>query len=68
LKLHPLLALGVLVFAEHTLGVWGLLVAVPMAVFFIEYVIKRNPMTLGEDNNYRALPSKPSQDSLMSSI
>jgi hypothetical protein len=25
-------------------------------------------MTLGEDNNYRALPSKPSQDSLMSSI
>ncbi|CAK9199003.1 unnamed protein product [Sphagnum troendelagicum] len=60
LKLHPLLALGVLVFAEHTLGVWGLLVAVPMAVFFIEYVIKRNPMTLGEDNNYRALPSKPS--------
>ncbi|KAJ7571779.1 hypothetical protein O6H91_01G177200 [Diphasiastrum complanatum] len=42
LKLHPLLALGVLVFAEHTLGVWGLIVAVPMAVFFVEYVIKRN--------------------------
>ncbi|EFJ11602.1 hypothetical protein SELMODRAFT_446935 [Selaginella moellendorffii] len=42
LKLHPLLALGVLVFAEHALGVWGLIAAVPMAVFFIEYVIKRN--------------------------
>ncbi|KAG6542439.1 hypothetical protein Mapa_016129 [Marchantia paleacea] len=44
LKLHPLMALAVLVFAEHALGVWGLIVAVPMAVFFIEYVIKRNPM------------------------
>jgi predicted PurR-regulated permease PerM len=60
LKLHPLLALGVLVFAEHTLGVWGLLVAVPMAVFFSEYIIKRNSMTMGEDNKYRALPSVPS--------
>jgi predicted PurR-regulated permease PerM len=59
LKLHPLLALGVLVFAEHTLGVWGLLVAVPMAVFFSEYIIKRNSMTMGEDNKYRALPSVP---------
>jgi predicted PurR-regulated permease PerM len=60
LKLHPLLALGVLVFAEHTLGVWGLLVAVPMAVFFSEYIIKRNSMTMDEDNKYRALPSVPS--------
>ncbi|CAM6106156.1 unnamed protein product [Calypogeia fissa] len=46
LKLHPLMALAVLVFAEHALGVWGLIVAVPMTVFFIEYVIKRTPMLL----------------------
>ncbi|KAL2613449.1 hypothetical protein R1flu_025141 [Riccia fluitans] len=49
LKLHPLMALAVLVFAEHALGVWGLIVAVPMAVFFIEYVIKRNAMAPPEE-------------------
>lgn len=59
LKLHPLLALGVLVFAEHTLGVWGLLVAVPLAVFFSEYVIKQNPMTTGDGNNKPLLSLTP---------
>eukprot|EP00898_Chlorokybus_atmophyticus_P001557 jgi/Chlat1/2401/Chrsp17S02657 len=43
LKLHPLLTLAVLVFAEHTLGVVGLILAVPCAVFTIEYVINRTP-------------------------
>ena len=40
LKLHPLIVLVVLVLAEHSLGVWGLLLAVPATVFFMEYVIK----------------------------
>lgn len=40
LKLHPLLVIIVLVLAEHSLGVWGLLLAVPFTVFVVEYVIK----------------------------
>jgi predicted PurR-regulated permease PerM len=40
LKLHPLLVIVVLVMAEHTLGVWGLLLAVPFTVFVVEYVVK----------------------------
>eukprot|EP00240_Pyramimonas_obovata_P000658 CAMPEP_0118950778 /NCGR_PEP_ID=MMETSP1169-20130426/51985_1 /TAXON_ID=36882 /ORGANISM="Pyramimonas obovata, Strain CCMP722" /LENGTH=542 /DNA_ID=CAMNT_0006897691 /DNA_START=172 /DNA_END=1800 /DNA_ORIENTATION=+ len=40
LKLHPLLVLVVLVLAEHSLGVVGLLTAVPVTVFVVEYVIK----------------------------
>lgn len=40
LKLHPLLVLTVLVVAEHTFGVWGLLLAVPLTVFTLDYCIK----------------------------
>lgn len=39
LKLHPLLVLAVLVVAEHSLGVWGLLLAVPLSVFALDYCI-----------------------------
>jgi predicted PurR-regulated permease PerM len=39
LKLHPLLVLVVLVFSEHTVGVWGLIVAVPAAVYIYKHVI-----------------------------
>jgi predicted PurR-regulated permease PerM len=39
LKLHPLLVLVVLVMAEHSLGVWGLLLAVPSVVFALDYII-----------------------------
>jgi len=35
LKLHPLIVLVVLVLAEHSLGVWGLLLAVPFTVFLV---------------------------------
>ena len=35
LKLHPLIVLVVLVLAEHSLGVWGLLLAVPVSVFVV---------------------------------
>ena len=40
LKLHPLIVLVVLVVAEHTLGVWGLLLAVPVTVFTLEFLVK----------------------------
>ncbi|KAI7837146.1 hypothetical protein COHA_009023 [Chlorella ohadii] len=40
LKLHPLLVLTVLVVAEHSLGVWGLLLAVPLTVFTLDYVLR----------------------------
>lgn len=40
LKLHPLMVLSVLVVAEHSLGIWGLLLAVPLTVFALDYLIK----------------------------
>ena len=40
LKLHPLMVLAVLVVAEHSLGIWGLLLAVPMTVFALDYLIR----------------------------
>lgn len=40
LRLHPLLVLTVLVIAEHSLGMWGLLLAVPMTVFALDYCIR----------------------------
>lgn len=40
LRLHPLLVLTVLVIAEHSLGVWGLLLAVPLTVFALDYCIR----------------------------
>ena len=40
LTLHPLLVLTVLVVAEHSLGVWGLLLAVPLTVFVLDYAIR----------------------------
>jgi hypothetical protein len=40
LKLHPLMVLSTLVIAEHNMGVWGLLLAVPMTVFALEYMIR----------------------------
>lgn len=42
LKLHPLLVLIVLLLAEHTVGVWGLVLAVPFSVFVVEHLIKRS--------------------------
>jgi predicted PurR-regulated permease PerM len=40
LKLHPLMVLCALVVAEHNMGVWGLLLAVPMTVFALDYLIR----------------------------
>ncbi|KAG1671404.1 hypothetical protein FOA52_011901 [Chlamydomonas sp. UWO 241] len=40
LKLHPLIIVSVLVVAEHTIGVWGLMLAVPLTVFALDYCIR----------------------------
>jgi predicted PurR-regulated permease PerM len=45
LKLHPVLILGVLVVAEHFFGMWGLLLGVPVMVYFIRYVILGEKLT-----------------------
>ncbi|PNH08413.1 hypothetical protein TSOC_005022, partial [Tetrabaena socialis] len=48
LKLHPLMVLTVLLVAEHNLGVWGLLLAVPSTVFALDYVIRFPNHTIRE--------------------
>ncbi|CAM9247762.1 unnamed protein product [Laminaria digitata] len=45
LKLHPVVVIGVLYMAEHLVGVQGLIMAVPCAVFVINNII------LGNNNN-----------------
>ena len=48
LKLHPLMVLSVLVFAEHSIGVLGLLMAVPATCFFLDYCIRFPSKSLTE--------------------
>ena len=54
LKLHPLIVLVVLVLAEHTLGVWGLLLAVPVTVFTLEMLIKTPEQRAAEEQQAQA--------------
>lgn len=42
LKLHPVVVIGVLYMAEHLVGVQGLIMAVPCAVFVINNIILGN--------------------------
>jgi len=44
LRLHPLAVLVILVIAEHVVGVWGLLLGVPVAAFILKYVIEGEPV------------------------
>lgn len=46
LKLHPLLVLTVLLLSEHSVGLWGLILAVPFSVFVIEHVVKTQQQRL----------------------
>lgn len=45
LRLHPVAVLVILMIAEHLFGVWGLLLAVPIAAFVMKYVIEGQPVT-----------------------
>lgn len=51
LKLHPVVVIGVLYMAEHLVGVQGLIVAVPCAVFVI------NNLILGNNGNNGSIGS-----------
>lgn len=53
LKLHPVVVIGVLYMAEHLVGVQGLIMAVPCAVFVINNVILGNN---AKNNNAAAAP------------
>ncbi len=44
LRLHPLAVLVILVIAEEVVGVWGLLLGVPVAAFILKYVIEGQPV------------------------
>lgn len=44
LHLHPLLVMTVLVMAEHSLGVWGLILAVPSTVFLLNQCLNPAPL------------------------
>jgi len=44
LRLHPVAVLLILVVAEHLVGVWGLLLGVPIAAFVLKYVIEGQPV------------------------
>lgn len=48
LKLHPLMVLSVLVVAEHSIGVLGLLMAVPLTCFALDYCIRYPSKSLTE--------------------
>jgi predicted PurR-regulated permease PerM len=40
LKMHPVAVLVILLVAEHLFGVWGLVLAVPIAAFVLRYVLR----------------------------
>jgi predicted PurR-regulated permease PerM len=43
MKMNPLAVLVILVIAEHTVGMWGLVIAIPLATFVWRYVILGQP-------------------------
>jgi predicted PurR-regulated permease PerM len=52
MKMNPLAVLVILVIAEHTVGVWGLVVAIPLSTYVWRHVI------LGEGDEVEAPPAK----------
>lgn len=61
LKLHPVVVICVLYMAEHLVGVQGLIVAVPCAVFVINNLILGNNGSNGssESNDEATLSPSP---------
>ncbi len=43
MKMNPLAVLAILVIAEHTVGLWGLVVAIPLSTYIWRYVILGEP-------------------------
>jgi predicted PurR-regulated permease PerM len=44
LRLHPVAVLLILIIAEHLVGVWGLLLGVPIAAFVLKYLVEGQPI------------------------
>lgn len=57
LKLHPVVVIGVLYVAEHLVGVQGLIMAVPCAVFVINNIILGNNGNTDKDGSAGAVPA-----------
>jgi predicted PurR-regulated permease PerM len=53
LRMHPVAVLLILLIAEHLFGIWGLVLAVPIAAFILRYVIR------GEDVAAVPVAGKP---------
>lgn len=61
LRLHPLAVLVILVIAEHLVGVWGLLLGVPIAAFVLKYVIEGQPVTPVRVRRAKASPPQETE-------
>ncbi|CAN0336329.1 unnamed protein product [Pylaiella littoralis] len=57
LKMHPVVVIGVLYVAEHLVGVQGLIMAVPCAVFVINNLILGNNGKADKDGSAGAAPA-----------
>ncbi len=47
LRINPILVLIILVIGHHALGVWGLLLGLPICYYFFSHVIKREEAEIG---------------------
>ena len=57
MKMNPLAVLCILVIAEHTVGMWGLVIAIPLATYVWRYVILGQP----EEPLHSPPPPRPLQ-------
>ena len=57
LKLHPVVVIGVLYVAEHLVGVQGLIIAVPCAVFVINNMILGSNGDTDDDGSTAVAPA-----------
>ena len=57
LKLHPVVVIGVLYVAEHLVGVQGLIIAVPCAVFVINNMILGSNGDADDDESSAVVPA-----------
>ncbi|MFT7619955.1 MAG: putative PurR-regulated permease PerM [Planctomycetota bacterium] len=53
LRINPILVLVILVIGHHALGVWGLLLGLPICYYFFSHVIKREHSEIGLRAKFR---------------
>ena len=59
LRINPVLVLVILVIGHHALGVWGLLLGLPICYYFFTQVIKHEEPEIGLGVKYRRPAKKP---------